>query len=306
MDLDYSWNALLRPGSETEYFNVGDPERVQPERVQINTLGFNATNAWWFAELSRLIYWQEFDEVGARVNGPRRSGILKTANLKELRFFNRGGTQCAIVESKNYGGEMFGVLVFRGTSNFGDWLSNLKTLPADWPEGGLVHRGFMEALDKVWGEVEGCIAAIDRPMFYTGHSMGGALATLAASRSPRPPSAVYTFGSPRVGNSDFVATLRNMPVYRVVNDCDIVPTVPPSRAPLYFCHVGEHCHITADNRMLVNSAETSAAEEEEESTPSLLAAMGYTGLLSPIRSLADHAPINYVARLERVMLQTGS
>ena len=196
--------------------------------------------------------------------------------------------------------------MFRGTSAFRDWLSNLKTLPADWPEGGLVHGGFMEALDRVWRDVEGCIAAIDRPMFYTGHSMGGALATLAASRSTRPPSAVYTFGSPRVGNSDFVATLRNIPVYRVVNDRDIVPTVPPSQAPLYFRHVGEHCHITADNRLMVNQPGTSAPEDGEEGAPSLLAAMGYTGLLSPVRSLADHAPINYVARLEQVMSETGS
>ena len=253
-----------------------------------------------------MIYRQDFDEVGDRASGRRRTDILETANLRELQFINRGGTQCAIVESQHDGVERFGVLVFRGTSSLGDWLSNLKTLPADWPEGGLVHRGFMEALDEVWGDIEGCIAAIDRPMFYTGHSMGGALATLAASRSTRPPCAVYTFGSPRVGNSDFVATLKNIPVYRVVNDRDIVPTVPPSQAPVYFWHVGEHCHITDDNRLLVNSTETSASEEEEERAPSLLAAMGYTGLLSPIRSLADHAPINYVARLERVMSQTAS
>ena len=123
MDLDHSWNALLRPGAATEYFDVDDPERVR-----IDTPGFDSTNAWWFAELSRWIYRQEFDDVGASANRPRRPGILEAANLKELRFFNRGGTRCAIVESKNHGGELFGVLAFRGTSTFGDWLSNLKTL----------------------------------------------------------------------------------------------------------------------------------------------------------------------------------
>ena len=123
MDLDHSWNALLRPGAATEYFDVDDPERVR-----IDTPGFDSTNAWWFAELSRWIYRQEFDEVGASANRPRRPGILEAANLKELRFFNRGGTRCAIVESKNHGGELFGVLAFLGTSTFGDWLSNLKPL----------------------------------------------------------------------------------------------------------------------------------------------------------------------------------
>ncbi len=301
MDLDYSWNALFRPGAATEYFDV-----VDPEPVRTDTTGFHATNAWWFAELSRLIYRQEFDEVGARANGPRRPGILEAANLRERRFVNRGGTQCAIVESQHVGGEMFGVLVFRGTSTFGHWLSNLNTLPADWPEGGLVHRGFMEALDKVWGDVDDCLSTMDCPMFYTGHSLGAALATLAASRSTRPPFAVYTFGSPRVGNSDFVATLRNVAVYRVVNNRDVLPSVPPSQAPLYFCHAGELCQITADNRMSVNTTGTTGAIEGEASDPSLLADLGYPRRLYPLQSLADHAPTNYVARLERIMLQTGS
>ena len=301
MDLDYSWNALFRPGAATEYFDVDDPERVRTDTPE-----FNAANAWWIAELSRLIYRQEFDEVGARASGPRRLAILEAADLRELLFVSRGGTQCAIVESQHAAGERFGVLVFRGTSIFGDWLSNLNALPADWPEGGLVHRGFMEALDKVWGDVDNCLSAIDRPMLYTGHSLGAALATLAASRSARPPCAVYTFGSPRVGNSDFVATLRNIAVYRVVNNRDIVPNVPPSQAPLYFCHAGELCHITADNRVLVNMTGTSAAKEGEETDPSLLTAMAYPRWLYPVQFLADHAPTNYVARLERVMLQTGS
>jgi len=300
MDLDYSWNALFKPGAGTEYFDVDDPERVRTD-----TAGFNAANAWWLAELSRLAYKQEFVEVGASVSGPRRRGILEAANLRELRFVNRGGTECAIVGSQDAGGDRFGVLVFRGTSTFGDWLSNLNTLPADWPQGGLVHRGFMEALEKVWGDVDDWLSAIDRPMFYTGHSLGAALATLAASRSTRPPCAVYTFGSPRVGNSDFVATLGNTPVYRVVNNRDIVPNVPPSQAPLYFRHAGELCHITADNRVLANTTGTAAAEAGEESDPSLFAAMGYPKWLYPLRFLADHAPTNYVARLEQIMLHTG-
>lgn len=234
MRLDYSWNALLKPGTATEYFDVVEPDPVRPD-----TQGFNVNNAWWLAELSRLIYRQEFDEVGARASGPRRAAILEAAGLRELGFVNGGGTQCAIVEPRHACGAMFGVLVFRGTSIFGDWLSNLNTILADWPEGGSVHRGFKEALREVWAEVGDWVAALDRPMFYTGHSLGAALATLAASKSPRPPCAVYTFGSPRVGNSEFVATLKNIAVYRVVNNHDIVPTLPPSQAPLYFCHAGE-------------------------------------------------------------------
>ena len=76
---------------------------------------------------------------------------------------------------------------------------------------------------------------------------GAALSTLAAARAmiegrlPRP-AALYTFGSPRVGDATFTTTLRAVYHCRVVNDNDIVATVPP---PLFFRHDGElhHPHV---------------------------------------------------------------
>jgi predicted lipase len=73
-----------------------------------------------------------------------------------------------------------------------------------------------------------------------GHSLGGALATLlaldvAANTSYKNPS-VYTFGSPRIGDSLFASTydqvVKNS--YRVANRLDIVPTLPP---PVDYDHV---------------------------------------------------------------------
>jgi predicted lipase len=73
-----------------------------------------------------------------------------------------------------------------------------------------------------------------------GHSLGGALATLlaldvAANTSYKNPS-VYTFGSPRTGDSLFASTydqvVKNS--YRVANRLDIVPTLPP---PVDYDHV---------------------------------------------------------------------
>jgi pimeloyl-ACP methyl ester carboxylesterase len=73
-----------------------------------------------------------------------------------------------------------------------------------------------------------------------GHSLGGALATLlaldvAANTVYKNPS-VYTFGSPRTGDSLFASTydqvVKNS--YRVANRLDIVPTLPP---PVDYDHV---------------------------------------------------------------------
>jgi hypothetical protein len=68
----------------------------------------------------------------------------------------------------------------------------------------------------------------DKPLFITGHSMGGALAVLTAWRLAtlgRPPVATYTFGAPRVGDTTFCSGYA-LPTYRIVNRLDIVPEVP--------------------------------------------------------------------------------
>ena len=64
------------------------------------------------------------------------------------------------------------------------------------------------------------------PIFVTGHSLGGALATLgAAYLSGWGLAACYTFGAPRVGNKEFSSSLQT-PIYRVVNPLDTVPHIP--------------------------------------------------------------------------------
>ena len=138
------------------------------------------------------------------------------------------------------------VVSFRGTENVQDWMTNLKysMAPADFPQAeggeptGKVHQGFLDAFRSVMGEVDRYLPCAEGlPVFVTGHSLGGALATLGAAHlSCRGLVACYTFGAPRVGNNGFSSSLRT-PVYRVVNPGDPVPHVPtPLRG---YSHAGD-------------------------------------------------------------------
>src|SRR5262249_3931996 len=68
----------------------------------------------------------------------------------------------------------------------------------------------------------------DKPLFLTGHSMGGALAVLTACRLAkmrRPPVAIYTYGSPRVGDRLF-CTGYSLPTFRIVHRLDLLSEMP--------------------------------------------------------------------------------
>jgi len=111
---------------------------------------------------------------------------------------------------------------------------------------GPVHRGFETALDAVWEQVAQVLAGRgERPVLMTGHSMGAALAVIAADRALADETvnvratAVYAFGMPRVGDEDFSVRYNDTlgaTTYRLVHGDDIVATVPPSR--FGFRHVG--------------------------------------------------------------------
>jgi triacylglycerol lipase len=140
----------------------------------------------------------------------------------------------------------------------------------------MVHEGFAGALDGVWKHIAPVLADLEGPVFYAGHSLGAALATLAAVR--RAPAAVYTFGSPRVGDARFAAAAATLPIYRVVDDADLVATVPPEQ--LGFSHAGELHRIVP------------------KLGPFRLSLLVWLQrLIGPAKPLADHAPINYVDRI---------
>jgi pimeloyl-ACP methyl ester carboxylesterase len=171
----------------------------------------------------------------------------------------------------------FAVLVFRGTEQeIQDFLSDVDTLPV--PAFGAtvrVHSGFKRALNSIWTPIAALLDTLDCPVFYTGHSLGAALATLAAAR--RAPQAAYAFGSPRVGDAQFVDKLKNVPVFRVIHGNDVVTTVPPEA--LGFRHAGEEHRFG----------------ERDFGLPALDLRAIWSQLITPVGPLADHAPLRYVS-----------
>ena len=108
----------------------------------------------------------------------------------------------------------------------------------------------------------------------TGHSLGGALATIAAvdlkvALGITNPLSLYTFGQPRVGNaafSDYVMkTLGPDNYVRVTHDNDPVPRMPPSA--FSFKHGGTEVwympgyntnYTVCDNKITVSENKTCA------------------------------------------------
>lgn len=266
MAYNHSWQSIFRPGSADDYF-MDD----RPMHFLVDADGFNPVNAWWLSELSRLIYRKDASEGICVPGHTSRNDYLASVGLVERHFFNGPTVQGALVETEANGDGAFAVLVFRGsTGRLSNWLANLDMVMRPWPCGGKVHRGFRTMLMELWPTIETALASVRRPLFYAGHSMGGAMATLAASLLP--PRAVYTFGTPRIGDAAFAETLAGVALFNVFNPHDIVTELPPSGRWSRFTHAGT----------IVKNTDIVSPERRLAQAPSFL---------------AGHAPLNYSAQL---------
>jgi predicted lipase len=167
----------------------------------------------------------------------------------EAQLISMGNTQVYVATNNDHI-----VVAFRGTESpttidgLKDWLltdaANLLIQPegdigTDFAAAGVAarwHEGFMKALASVWDPLTEAVQAErkknDRPIWITGHSLGGALALLATWRFKRkfvPVHQTYTFGAPMVGNAETAEAIdRELPerIFRYVNDKDPVPMLP--------------------------------------------------------------------------------
>lgn len=146
------------------------------------------------------------------------------------------------------------------TSSIVDWIQNLRVLPVPFGLteeqlggkcpginnlGGLVHKGFLEELRAVQARVVAELMRHEgktKPLFVTGHSQGGAEATLATRAflaGGFPVLATYTFAAPRTGDRAFVDSIPGcLPFHRIEFGNDVVPHIPPRRLGWLFRNGG--------------------------------------------------------------------
>lgn len=125
-------------------------------------------------------------------------------------------------------------VAFRGSSELDDWAHNAcafqRPLPAPHGLHVRAHAGFLRQYSAVHGRILEILKRVSaRRLVLTGHSLGGALATIAAALLPREYSFdLVTFGCPRAGNGPFAKLVEDRcdSVSRVVHDRDVVPVMP--------------------------------------------------------------------------------
>ena len=242
-----------------------------------DTTLYRPENAYWMAVFSNLVYLKMGDRTEDKKDVTPDEDTIRS-RLKALdpeflavKGFNFKSSQGIVIQHQNYV-----VAAFRGTDELVDWLDNFKAFSIKGPLGN-VHSGFYNALLDVWERQEMWsyiqqlrerdtdldytevpiwlkgLKKPKRPLWLTGHSLGCAMATLAAAwlaERKIPFSGAYTFGQPRVGDDNFQIAFDTKLIkrfFRFQNNNDIVTRAPARLAG--YEHVGRYIHITEDREL---------------------------------------------------------
>jgi V8-like Glu-specific endopeptidase len=181
---------------------------------------------------------------------------LRAWGFQNCDFVKQNAAQGFVASSSDL------VLVcFRGTESTADWLSNLKVIPKAVNElGSSVHAGFWEQFEALRPQLERLMSTRNQlPLLVTGHSLGGAIAALAAASwaASRNLQALYTYGQPAVARDralDQLADALGGRYHRLVNNSDIVPRVPPG-----YRHAGHLLHFDSKGSLVRGAAAQEAA-----------------------------------------------
>lgn len=171
-----------------------------------------------FAELSLIAYNDEAEALRA----------AQAIGFREAELFDKDGAQ-----AYRFRTEHDVVLCCRGTqiTEWNDVKADANAVLAALGAIGNVHSGFNREVDNLWPMLEGLLHGDSLPVWFCGHSLGAAMATICAYRCKSSsivgdPQELHTFGSPRVGCKRYIRHAQ-VTHYRWVHNNDIVTRVPP-------------------------------------------------------------------------------
>jgi hypothetical protein len=276
MDTGIAYSAsredLYSPGKNARFFPAGTP----------------SSDAALCAEMSRLAYCR--NDPSRVFDRARIVAVLNLIGFTICDFFESDGNHCFF--AKNSIG--LGVIAFRGTDadDPTDLGEDADVVLKPWTR-GRVHQGFANGLEKIRPGLEETLQPFVGKVLFTGHSLGAAMATLFAG--VKKPDFLYTFGSPRAGDFDFVNSLATLPNRRYVDCCDLVTRVPPEL--LGYVHLGNPHYIDSGRHIIDNPDPESVAADQTRARRQYLVDYTWKKGTVALRDLADHAPINYVLPL---------
>ena len=197
---------------------------------------------------------------------------LKEEGYKIIQFYNMRDNE----QPYRHAGYVFIkdkeiTIVYPGSRNLFDYITDIRIplicAPELLPEGGKIHSGFYSLFKDSWGSVYEILRGYandqkleikDFKINLAGHSMGGAIATIAALclsvREGAEDLHVATFASPRVFDSAAAEVYEERlgkKTIRVVNQSDLIPSLP--LGSMGYKHVGEQLRISSSSSLLCSS-----------------------------------------------------
>ena len=141
----------------------------------------------------------------------------------------KGGLFCHVYTFKKQN-----IITFRGSAGLLDWLRNsmayMVPLTEEEPD-VKVHAGFLQ----IFQDLEPLLKEYQQEgVWMTGHSLGAAIATFFAQSTDFPKAKLLTYGSPRVGNEEFIKRLKANTQFhfRVETENDPIPFLPLEVKPM--------------------------------------------------------------------------
>ncbi len=191
-----------------------------------------------------------------------QSIALKSWGFTTLEVFPMGCTEAILLAH-----DQAIIVAFRGSDDPQDWIKNLNLDLVQGPLRGKTHEGFLQILGQTWEDIRlsiCCLKAQARwrghhpAVWFTGHSLGGALATLTAAHfyeQDEQLNGLYTFGSPRVGDRQFARCFNThfgFRTLRIINKNDPIPSLPPRW--LSYAHVGQLYYFNGKGQLQLRSS----------------------------------------------------